>query len=52
MADVTLEPKGAFKDGNVGELARPVKVEWVVSALPQPRGRPNRPEGVQDSAGG
>ncbi len=38
--EVTLGPKGAFKEGNLGVLTRTVAAERVVSALPEPRGSP------------
>ena len=38
--EVTLGPKGAFKKGNLGVLTRRVAADRVVSALPEPRGRP------------
>jgi hypothetical protein len=41
--EIGLGPKGAFKNGNVGELARRVAADQVVNALPKPRGRPKRP---------
>ena len=41
--EVTLGPKGAFKNGNLGVLTRRVAVGQVVSALPEPRGRPKPP---------
>ena len=38
--EIALGPKGAFKDGNVGAVTRRVAADRVVSALPEPRGRP------------
>jgi len=42
--EVTLGPKGAFKKGNLGVLTRRVAVDRVVSALPEPRGKPKPPK--------
>lgn len=42
--EVTLGPKGAFKKGNLGVLTRRVAVDRVVSAIPQPRGKPKPPK--------
>ncbi|MFH1690930.1 MAG: hypothetical protein ABIE42_11975 [Candidatus Eisenbacteria bacterium] len=42
--EVTLGPKGAFKKGNLGTLTRRVAAERVVSALPEPRGKPRPPK--------
>jgi len=41
--EVTLGPKGAFKKGNLGTLTRRVATHQVVSALPEPRGKPKPP---------
>lgn len=41
--EVTLGPKGAFKKGNLGVLTRRVAAEQVISALPEPRGKPKPP---------
>jgi hypothetical protein len=41
--EVTLGPKGAFKRGNLGTLTRRVTADRVVSALPEPRGKPKPP---------
>jgi len=38
--EIALGPKGAFKNGNVGAVTRNVAANRVVSALPEPRGRP------------
>jgi len=35
--EVTLGPKGAFKKGNLGTLARRMAVDKAISALPEPR---------------
>ncbi|MCK4680714.1 hypothetical protein KAT82_06280, partial [bacterium] len=42
--EVALGPKGAFKGGNVGAVMRQVGADRVVSALPEPRGRPKPPK--------
>jgi hypothetical protein len=42
--EIALGPKGAFKGGNVGAVARRVATDQVVSALPKPRGRPKPPK--------
>jgi hypothetical protein len=41
--EVTLGPKGAFKKGNLGTLTRRVVADRIVSALPEPRGKPKPP---------
>jgi len=41
--EVTLGPKGAFKKGNLGTLTRRVAADKVISALPEPRGKPKPP---------
>ncbi len=38
--EIALGPKGAFEKGNVGAVTRRVVADRVVSALPEPRGRP------------
>ena len=38
--EIALGPKGASKNGNVGAVKRRVSADCVVSALPEPRGRP------------
>ena len=38
--EIALGPKGAFKNGNVGAVTRRVAADRVVSAQPEPRGRP------------
>ncbi len=38
--EIALGPTGAFKSGNVGAVTRRVAADRVVSALPEPRGRP------------
>ena len=35
--EVTLGPKGAFENGNIGTLTRRVPADQVVSAVPTPR---------------
>ena len=42
--EITLGPKGAFKNGNVGAVTRRVEANRVVSALPESRGRPKPPK--------
>jgi len=42
--EVTLGPKGAFKKGNLGTLTRRVAADQVISALPEPRGKPKPPK--------
>jgi hypothetical protein len=42
--EIALGSKGAFKDGNVGAVTRRVAADRVVSALPEPRGRPKPPK--------
>ena len=42
--EVTLGPKGAFKKGNLGTLTRRVAADRVISALPEPRGKPKPPK--------
>ena len=42
--EVTLGPKGAFRKGNLGVLTRRVAADRVVSALPEPRGKPKPPK--------
>ena len=42
--EIALGPKGAFKSGNVGAVKRRVEADRVVSALPEPRGRPKPPK--------
>jgi len=41
---IALGPKGAFKNGNVGAVKRRVSADCVVSALPDPRGKPKPPK--------
>jgi hypothetical protein len=41
--EVTLGPEPAFKKGNLGTLTRRVATDQVVSALPEPRGKPKPP---------
>ena len=41
---MTLGPKGAFKNGNLGVLTRRVAADRVVSAVPEPRGTPKPPK--------
>ncbi len=38
--EIALGPKGAFEKGNVGAVTRRVVADRIVSALPEPRGRP------------
>jgi len=40
--EVALGPKGAFENGNVGTLTRPVPAGRVVCAVPQRRRKPKR----------
>ena len=40
--EVTLGPKGAFENGNIGILTRRVPTNQVVSAIPPPGGNPGR----------
>jgi hypothetical protein len=40
--EITLGPKGAFENGNVGTLTRRLNVDLVVSATPKPR--PSKPK--------
>ena len=42
--EITLGPKGAFKKGNLGTLTRRVPADRVISAIPEPRGRPKPPK--------
>jgi len=42
--EVSLGPKGAFKKGNLGTLTRRVAADRIVSALPEPRGKPKPPK--------
>ena len=49
--EIGLGPKGAFKNGNVGAVTPCVAADLIVSALPDPRDRPN-PQGAQDATGG
>jgi hypothetical protein len=42
--EVTLRLKGAFKKGNLGTLTRRVPADRVISALPEPRGKPKPPK--------
>ena len=42
--EVSLSPKGAFENGNIGTLTRRVPGSQVVSAVPPPRGRPKPPK--------
>ena len=42
--EIALGPKGAFKNGNVGGVARRVAADRVVSALPEPRGTARQPK--------
>ena len=42
--EVTLGPKGAFENGNIGTLTRRVPADQVVSAVPPPRGKPKPPQ--------
>jgi len=42
--EVTLGPKGAFRKGNLGVLTRRVAADRVVSALPEPCGKPKPPK--------
>ncbi len=44
IVEIALRSKGAFKNGNVGAVTRRVAVDQVVSALPEPRGRPKPPK--------
>lgn len=39
--EVTLGPKDAFENGNIGTLTRQVPANQVVSAVPPPLGKPN-----------
>jgi hypothetical protein len=41
--EVTLGPKGAFKKGNLGTLTRRVAADQVITAVPEPRGKPKPP---------
>ena len=41
--DLTLGPKGTFKKGNLCVLTRRGAADRVVSALPEPRGKPKPP---------
>ena len=42
--EVTLGPKRAFKNGSLGVLTRRVAADRVVSAVPEPRGKPKPPK--------
>jgi hypothetical protein len=42
--EITLGSRGAFKNGNVGAVSRKVASDWVVSALPEPRGGAKPPK--------
>ena len=42
--EIALGPMGAFKSGNAGTVMRRVAADRVVSALPEPRGRPKPPK--------
>lgn len=42
--EITLGPKGAFENGNIGILTRRVPAGQVVSAVPPPRGKPKPPK--------
>ncbi len=42
--EIALGPKGAFRNGNVGAVSRPVATDQIVSALPEPRGTPKLPK--------
>jgi hypothetical protein len=44
MVEITLGPKGAFSNGNVGALTRRVKVDQVVNAVPQQNRKPRPPK--------
>ena len=43
--EIALGPKGAFENGNVGTMARRVRAELVVSAVPRSRRAPKPPRG-------
>lgn len=47
--DVTLGPEGTFKKGDLGVMTRRVPVDRVVSALPEPRGKPKPPKKPETS---
>ena len=42
--EVTLGPKDAFENGNIGPLTRRVPADRIVSAVPPPRGKPKPPK--------
>ena len=42
--EITLGPKGAFENGNIGALTRRVPADRVVSAVPPRRGQPRPPK--------
>lgn len=42
--EITLEPKGAFENGNMGALVRLAPTDTVVSAIPSSRSLPKSPK--------
>ena len=47
--EITLGPKGAFENGNIGTLTRRVPADRVVSAVPPRRGQPRPPKDPRTS---
>jgi hypothetical protein len=43
--EIALGPKGAFENGNIGALARWIKIDHVVHAVPRGRDAPKPPRG-------
>ncbi len=45
--EITLGPKGAFENSNVGALSRRVAAGLIVNAVPAPRGKPKPPKSLR-----